>query len=73
MKELKTKYGFDNWYDWSNYHYGTKWGDGVRQDEVPVQVIEKDDEVIVRIETDSSMESNKSRTSIFGKSRFINR
>ena len=54
MKELKTKYGFDNWYDWSNYHYGTKWGDGVRQDEVPVQVIEKDDEVIVRIETDSA-------------------
>ena len=28
-------------------------GDGVRQEEVPVQVIEKDDEVIVRIETDS--------------------
>lgn len=26
-KELKDKYGYDNWYDWCNYHWGTKWGD----------------------------------------------
>ena len=51
-QELIEKYGFDNWYDWSNYHYGTKWGDGVRQDQVGVQVIENNNQVIMRIETD---------------------
>ena len=53
-QELIEKYGFDNWYDWSNYHYGTKWGDGVRQDGVPIQVIENNNQVIMRIETDSA-------------------
>lgn len=24
--ELKSKYGYDNWYDWANANYGTKWG-----------------------------------------------
>lgn len=24
-KELIQKFGFDNWYDWSNHNWGTKW------------------------------------------------
>lgn len=23
---LKAEFGFDNWYDWTNHNYGTKWG-----------------------------------------------
>ncbi len=26
-EELIKKYGFNNWYDWSHYNYGTKWSD----------------------------------------------
>jgi|TARA_B100001939_G_scaffold100192_1_gene86374 hypothetical protein len=25
-EELKEKYGYDNWYDWCNAHWSTKWG-----------------------------------------------
>ena len=25
-KELKEKYGYDNWYGWCNHNWGTKWG-----------------------------------------------
>jgi len=56
-QELIEKYGFDNWYEWRSYHYGSKWGDGRQGDEIPVEIEkvkgEKGDELRLSIWSDT--------------------